>query len=143
MSVLQFFFVLMTRRPPTATRTVTRFPYTTLCQSVGDLRHTMRHARTVRAGFSHGPCAGSGFGNPHEVAIPRLEAAQAGEREMHGVYTGVLVGRALQQFAAALFRERCVHVVGDRPLRALHRDPDVLAGVAGVEQTLVGRLSTR
>src|SRR3546814_19683123 len=58
---------------------------------------------------------------------------------MHGVYTGVLVGRALQEFAAALFRERCVHVVGDRPLRALHRDHEVVDGVADVEQVLVAR----
>src|SRR3546814_2749899 len=46
-SWLVFFFVLMLRRPPSSTRTDTRFPYTTLCRS--------RQADRRRRRSPHGP----------------------------------------------------------------------------------------
>src|SRR3546814_3501262 len=48
------FFFLMIRRPPTSTRTATRFPSTTLCRSAGDDAHQQRrggrHAPRHRLG---------------------------------------------------------------------------------------------
>src|SRR3546814_17432138 len=46
--MLFIFFFLMIRRPPSATRTDTLFPYTTLFRSQGGGMNAMKHSKPIR-----------------------------------------------------------------------------------------------